>query len=393
MKKMIISMMLAAATIPVATSLIAQDDIYYTKKNAQKAIYSASESDNWSTNANDDWDLDSYNRRGGGMTSTAPDTEAAAFTATTDGTLQYNGSQTQVVHDTLVYLVEVDPYAYTSRIHRFHNPLFGYYAYSPWYDIAFYDPFYWDYCYWDPWWWRTPSFGYHWGSWYVGWNPGYYGGWYGGWYSPYYHLHPHHFGPVWGGGHYYPRHHTNRGSRNNMGGHFRGQPGMGTGVRGGGTRGGGNVRNGGSSRVLANGNTRTSIGGGSNRATLPSTRHNANKSNMGTRTQSTAVASGSRPSTSTAQNRTSVANTTRQQASQNRNSRSSQSVSSQSSSRSSSSYSSTSGNSSSYSNSSRSSSSYSSGSSSRGGGFSGGSSSGGGSRGGSSGGGSRGGRR
>ncbi|MBQ0057927.1 MAG: hypothetical protein KBT20_09750 [Bacteroidales bacterium] len=220
MKKLIISLMAAMLAVSVTTPARAEvdDDIYFSKKAAKKAIYEATE--DWSTDANDDWDIDAYNRRGDASLTSSDDDDTKAASL-------LGNAKTQ--RDTVILVVkevEVDPYAYSYRIHRFHNSLFGFYAYSPWYDVAYYDPFYWDYCYWDPWWWRTPSFGYHWGSWYVGWNPGYYAGWYGGWYSPYYPLQPHHFGPgtsVGVGGSHWGNtiNHRNRGNRNNVGSNTR----------------------------------------------------------------------------------------------------------------------------------------------------------------------------
>ena len=197
----------------------------------------------WSTDANDDWNLDDYNRRGNELDKAVETdlADASHYLEIPDG----NGGTTripavkdstmhmydfgQAIHDT-VYVIE--QYQFCDRIRRFHNPYFGYYRYSPWYDVAYYDPFYWDYCYYDPWWYVTPSFGFHYGSWYWGWDYGYYTGWYGGWYCPYYHPYPHYYYPSYsygGGGGYYAGGGIRRGngrrdgfygSRNNSGGHF-----------------------------------------------------------------------------------------------------------------------------------------------------------------------------
>lgn len=245
MKRFFIAALTLAATIPAAINLQAQDDdIYFSKKADKKAkheaIYAATADNEWSTNANNDWNLDDYNRRGKESSSALSDgieiAEDAPFyyniinekgdTVLVPGTdkilkgADVNGYK--IVRDTVVL---VEQYRFTDLIRRFHNPFFGYYRYSPWYDVAYYDPFYWDYCYYDPWWYVTPSFGFHWGSWYGGWSYGYYSGWYGGWYSPFYCPNPHYYhycdyyydGPVYN----YATGGSHRGSsRNNFGGHF-----------------------------------------------------------------------------------------------------------------------------------------------------------------------------
>ncbi|GEM_PF-1804423 len=261
MKRFFIAAIALATTIPAAVSLKAQDDddIYFSKKAnkkaTQEAIYGQTADYDWSTDANNDWDLDDYNRRGKEVAEPVETKTAATATANTStekvmeispepdfyyevpdgngGTTLVPGnkkilkkadaSKYKVVRDTLVL---VEQYYFSDLIRRFHNPFFGYYRYSPWYDVAFYDPFYWDYCYYDPWWYVTPSFGFHWGSWYGGWSFGYYSGWYGGWYSPFYHPMPHyhhfcyedyHHG-IWHEPAHRPVHHS--AGRNNMGGHF-----------------------------------------------------------------------------------------------------------------------------------------------------------------------------
>lgn len=225
MKKMIFTAIISCMAV-IATTAKAQyddDDIYYSKSNAKKAIYKNTET--WQTSANDDWNIDDYNRRSG-------DGNDDVATGTQPGTNVVSGSSfsfelpgataetpVQVIHDT-VYVVE--QYYYSDRIRRFHNPCFSMHIYSPFYDVAFYDPFFWDYCYYDPWWYVTPSFGFHYGSWYGGWNFGYYSGWYGGWYAPYYHPMPHYFHPSFAH-HWRPL--PNRGHRiNNAGGHYRNTP-------------------------------------------------------------------------------------------------------------------------------------------------------------------------
>ena len=248
MKRYLIAALALATTLPVAVNVQAQDDdIYFSKKAHKKAttdaIYAETAADEWSTDANNDWDLDAYNRRGSEALiedTTLLETPAKEEKLFSFEVVDKNGKSTKLFTDKdtfkgadiEVYKVKGDTlflyeqYYYTDLIRRFYNPYFGYYRYCPWYDVAYYDPFYWDYCYYDPWWYVTPSFGFHWGSWYGGWSYGYYTGWYGGWYSPYYSPlpHYHHFhccdGPyynVMGGG--YAGSHRGS-SRNNFGGHF-----------------------------------------------------------------------------------------------------------------------------------------------------------------------------
>lgn len=222
---MIMAAMALMITLPAATTTLAQDDDIYFKKPTKKAIYQETENETWSTDANDDWDLDSYNRRGteldevvendladaafyyeipdgnGGVRKVAALSDSLKLAGLTDS-LKVMGKKDYTkdiapIHDT-IFIVE--QYAYCDRIRRFYNPYFGYYRYSPWYDIAYYDPFFWDYCYYDPWWYVSPSFGFHYGSWYWGWDYGYYTGWYGGWYCPYYDPYPHYYYPIYGGG-------------------------------------------------------------------------------------------------------------------------------------------------------------------------------------------------
>ena len=228
MKKMIFAGMAAAIGLCFVPNAQAQDDIYYSPKNSKKAVYAETASDNWSTSANDDWDVDTYNRRGPSANDTYPtssgSTELTIPASALDATPSaINQTEVQYVHDTL-YIV--DAYSFSSRIRRFHNPRFAFYAYSPWYDVAYYDPFYWDYCYWDPWWYMTPSFGFHFGSWWGGWDYGYYSGWYGGWYAPYFRPHHHYHSNVWAYHSPYRHHHehhyghSHHGVRNNFGGNF-----------------------------------------------------------------------------------------------------------------------------------------------------------------------------
>ncbi len=247
MKRFLFAAIMLAATIPAAINLQAQDDdIYFSKKADKKAkheaIYATTAADEWSTNANSDWDLDDYNRRSKEDASTLVSDvlgvgdEVPFYYNVIDekgDTVLVPGNKKmlknadisgyKVVRDTVVL---VEQYRFTDLICRFHNPFFAYYRYSPWYDVAYYDPFYWDYCYYDPWWYVTPSFGFRWGSWYGGWSYGYYSGWYGGWYSPFYCPNPHYYhycyndyynGPVYN----YATGSSHRGSsRNNFGGHF-----------------------------------------------------------------------------------------------------------------------------------------------------------------------------
>ena len=247
MKRFLFAAIMLAATIPAAINLQAQDDdIYFSKKADKKAkheaIYATTAADEWSTNANSDWDLDDYNRRGKEDASTLVsdvmgdgndvpfyynviDEKGDTVLVPGNKKMLKNAdiSGYKVVRDTVVL---VEQYRFSDLICRFHNPFFSFYRYSPWYDVAYYDPFYWDYCYYDPWWYVTPSFGFRWGSWYTGWSFGYYSGWYGGWYSPFYCPNPHYYhycyndyytGPVYN----YATGGSHRGSsRNNFGGHF-----------------------------------------------------------------------------------------------------------------------------------------------------------------------------
>ncbi len=202
---MILAALAVIVTLPAAITTVAQDDVYYSRRNSRNQAYEATAADNWSTRANDDWDVDAYNRRSSSAATEA--TSTPEFTFDNDKLVLSTGKTT--VPDT-VYVVE--QYYNSNRIRRFHNPHFTWWMWDPWYDVAYWDPYFWDYCYWDPWWYVTPAFGFHWGNWWYGWNHGYYTGWYGGWYSPFYDPFPHHCGPHWvGGGWLY---------RNNMGGHY-----------------------------------------------------------------------------------------------------------------------------------------------------------------------------
>lgn len=228
MKKMILAALAMAVTLPAATSVYAQydDDIYFSSSSAERyEPVRETVVEEWSTNANNDWDIDSYNRRTSdvALSSTSSDTYAQSVTENRHQNFSFGtepeSAPENIIHDT-VYVVE--NYYYTDRIRRFHNPWFSYHIWNPYWDVAYWDPFYWDYCYWDPWWYVTPSFGFHYGSWYWGWNYGYYTGWYGGWYSPFYRPFPHYYGPAYaGGGHHGWHSRPNQGPRtNNMGGSY-----------------------------------------------------------------------------------------------------------------------------------------------------------------------------
>lgn len=185
MKRFILAALALIITLPTAINVQAQDDdIYYTRRNVRKATYEETKADEWSTEANNDWNVDDYNRRGANATAAMP----------ADTMMTYDLAQ-EVVHDTLYVVAE---YAYSDRIRRFHNPMFGSYSWDPWYSPTFYDPFYWDQAFYDPWWYYTPAFGYrtswYWNNWM--WDYGYYSGWYGGWYSPYYNPWPHYYYPT-----------------------------------------------------------------------------------------------------------------------------------------------------------------------------------------------------
>lgn len=246
MKKTILTSIILATSLMHASVVLAQDDdIYYTRQNSRRAVYASTANDVWETKANDDWNVDAYNRRGNSAQSSQTASGAAAGSYTynaTTGQIEYtagnataqngnasgqvnnnSGRQVEYIHDT-IYIVE--SYRYSSRIRRFHNPMFGFYAYSPWYDVAYYDPFFWDYSYYDPWWYISPSFGFHWSSWNWGWNYGYYNswysGWYGGWYAPYYTRRAHWYAPDYSrrGA---PIHHGRNTFRNDRGSNFHGR--------------------------------------------------------------------------------------------------------------------------------------------------------------------------
>lgn len=228
MKKMILAALAMAVSLPAATFTYAQydDDIYFSSSSAERyEPVRETVMEEWSTNANNDWDIDSYNRRSADValySASTDDTYTQSVTSNRHQNFQFGTEQASaddnIIHDT-VYVVE--NYYYTDRIRRFHNPWCSYHIWNPYWDVAYWDPFYWDYCYWDPWWYVSPSFGFHYGSWYWGWNYGYYTGWYGGWYSPFYRPFPHYYGPYYGGSHHGWHSLPNQGPRtNNMGGSY-----------------------------------------------------------------------------------------------------------------------------------------------------------------------------
>lgn len=376
MKKIILTALAFVLTVPTAVIASAQDDIYYSKNTtSKKALYAETSDDIWSTNANDDWDVDSYNRRGS-YEESAKKNSALRYDEDTKS-LNFDP---QVVHDTVVQVVEVrvhEPYYFSSRIHRFHNHLFGFYGYSPYYYSSFYDP-YWDWGFYDPWYYPSYSFGWGWGGLY--WDWGFYSPWYHThFYSPFYYNHYHYHN------HYYAHHHHNFGHSYNYSTRSSRNRALASYRAGGHT---GSYTNNG----LRGGNTRSSnrsyASGGAARGSRPNNNFGLRGGNTraNTSTRSTGVRGGteySRPTrsgqTTTRSNNAGVRSGNRSSSTSSNSSSSYSAPSRSSSSRSSSSYNSSS---------TRSSSSYSSGSSfsgggSRGGGFSGGSSHmGGGSRGG-----------
>jgi len=228
MKKMILLALAFAISIP--TALFAQDDIYQTKakKVSKKSLYADAASDVWSTNANDDWDVDAYNRRGKIDTSTL---DKDGYAASSQKTKVIIEDDDKTVHnDTVIEIITLDafaPYTWSYRIRRFHNIVFNvivdpwyngfnYWGWNPWYgtwNYAYYDPFY------NPWAWS----GWHgyWDPWYYSWGPSWY-------YDPFYHSHfnvvpPHHghFAHNRPSSHRHPEH--NRVGRDNfVGGHSNG---------------------------------------------------------------------------------------------------------------------------------------------------------------------------
>ena len=226
MKKMIITAIALVLSVSTASLTFAQDDIYYSKsskKVSTKAIYAETSGDVWSSDINDDWDIDAYNRRGTAMeTATASNTSAITEIKADDITKL--STQPQVVHDTVILNVteiNIDPFYWSSRIHRFHNRLFSYYAYSPYYfgPAAYYDPwYYWDWAFYDPWYWDMSwSWSWGWGGFYWGHPWGYYSWWHPHYYAPCYHWsyahhHNHH---IHNGGHYRGHHFDRLPNRNN----------------------------------------------------------------------------------------------------------------------------------------------------------------------------------
>ena len=73
MKRFILAALALIITLPTAINVQAQDDdIYYTRRNVRKATYEETKADEWSTEANNDWNVDDYNRRGANATAAAP---------------------------------------------------------------------------------------------------------------------------------------------------------------------------------------------------------------------------------------------------------------------------------------------------------------------------------
>ena len=150
MKRMILAALAVAVTLPAAISVQAQDDdIYYSRKNSRKAAYAATADYVWDTNANSDWDVDAYNRRGNSELGTNTVSGNSQLTWDVEsGTMKSNAPATdgvniKTVYDTIpVYVVE--QYAYSDLIRRFYNPFFCHHVWNPFYDIAYNDPFFWD---------------------------------------------------------------------------------------------------------------------------------------------------------------------------------------------------------------------------------------------------------
>lgn len=167
-----------------AVTLKAQDDdIYFSRSDARKAEAEALAATQWSTDANDDWDVDGYNRRYSAATTGDKNVTLASSAAT--------GNKT--IHDTL-YVV-LNNY-YSDRLYRFHG---GFYRPS-WYWNTVWgwaDPFYWDPWYDDPFYWHS-SWGWSW-SW--GWGGVHYAWYSPGYYHHYHHYHPHGWRPA-------PHHHV-----------------------------------------------------------------------------------------------------------------------------------------------------------------------------------------
>lgn len=216
MRKMILLTLAFAISIPA--TLFAQDDIYMIKekKVSKKSLYAEASGDVWSTNANDDWDVDSYNRRSSAATTASDDSYASSYN--THKIVSVDDDKT-IHQDTVIEIITLnayEPYMWSKRIRRFHNIVFNVYVdpwyspwstawgWNPWYDYSYpwYDPFY------NPW--ARPGFYGWWGNFHYAWNwwPGYYDPFY---YGPHIHHHHHHgYYAYHNGAHFHHRPEHNR---------------------------------------------------------------------------------------------------------------------------------------------------------------------------------------
>lgn len=163
------------------TSVFAQydDDIYFSPSAEKKAQEAALKANSWSTNANDDWDVDGYNRR-----YTSSSTGATSASRGMSGKPSSGSELTSLGasdRDT-VYIIKNNYYfSYADLLYRFHCGFYrpSWYWHTAW---GWGDPFFWDRWYNDPFYWDSY---YAWGW---GWNWGWSGG-YVAWYRPSLHYH------------------------------------------------------------------------------------------------------------------------------------------------------------------------------------------------------------
>ena len=103
MKKMIITAIALVLSVSTATLTFAQDDIYYSKaskKVSTKAIYAETSGDVWSSDINDDWDIDAYNRRGTAMETATASSNTSAITEINADDIAKQSTHTQLGHNT-----------------------------------------------------------------------------------------------------------------------------------------------------------------------------------------------------------------------------------------------------------------------------------------------------
>lgn len=152
------------------------DDIFYSPSAEKKAQEAALKATMWSTDANDEWDVDGYNRRYS-STSTGANSASKGSANSTLTSLNKND------RDTVYIIKEKYYYSYADLLYRFHSGFYrpSWYWHTAW---GWGDPFYWDRWYNDPFYWDS----YYYGGW--GWSWGW-GGVHVAWHTP---IHYHHYG-------------------------------------------------------------------------------------------------------------------------------------------------------------------------------------------------------